>query len=185
MNSQKPLVAPVTSPAIEAVDGVLVNLKGMIEAGDLDGMTECREELIQEVMSEAQRLASSWSMIDGPFAAQHSKDDHELVEMEFQALIARVVHLPDSVEGIRFLQRWQEKRLANLREVMTHAKAGTVVQMVHPDSGAEADSVTLTDDMAKGMRIGMVAALAMFEKFPINMEVSAHLERTDRAESGC
>lgn len=177
MNSQKPFVAPVTSPTIETVDGVLLDLKTLIEAGDLDGMEACREELIEEVMSEAQRLASSWSMIDGPFADQHTKDDHELVEMEFQALINRVVHLPDSVEGIRFLQRWQEKRLASLREVMTHAKAGTVVQMVRPDSGDEAESITLTDDMAKGMRIGVVAALAMFEKFPINMELSPDLER--------
>jgi hypothetical protein len=177
MNSQKPFVAPVTSPAIETVGGVLLDLKAMIEAGDLDGMEACRADLIKEVMSEGQRLASSWSMIDGPFAAQHTKDDHELVEMEFQALIARVVHLPDSVEGIRYLERWLNTRLKQLDEVQEHVKAGTELQF----KGAEGNdqSVVLNEDMAKGMRMALVVARSVFEKFPITMDVSPDLERED------
>lgn len=181
MNSQKPFVVPVTSPAIEAVDGVLVNLKDMIEADDLDGMEECREELIQEVMTEARRLASSWSMIDGPFAAQHTKDDHELVEMEFQALIARVVHLPDSIEGIRYLERWLNARLGKLTEVREHVKAGTVVAFQGPEGDDQ--QLVLNEDIAKGMRVALAIAQTVFAKFPINMELSPDLERHD-SESG-
>lgn len=177
MNSQKPFVAPVTSQAIETADGVLLDLKALIEAGDLDGMEACREELIQEVMSEAQRLSSSWSMIDGPFAAQHTKDDHELVAMEFQALIARVVHLPDSVEGIRYLERWLNVRLKQLDEVREHIKAGTEMVFKGPDGDDQ--RLVLNEDTAKGMRLALVVARSVFEKFPINMELAPDLERND------
>jgi hypothetical protein len=175
MNSQKPFVAPVTSPAIETVEGVLLDLKEMIEAGNLDGMEACRADLIQEVMSESQRLASSWSMIDGPFAAQHTKDDHELVEMEFRALISRVVHLPDSVEGIRYLERWLNARLKNLDEVREHLKPGTELQFNGDDGNDQ--RVVLNEDMAKGMRMALVVARSVFDKFPISMDVSPDLER--------
>lgn len=151
---------------------------GLIDL-DLDEMTERREQLVQAVMDGAKALAKSWSQVDGPFAGEHQLADHQMVEDEFQALANRVVLLPQSVEGIRFLERWHASRLETLKEIERGSQAGNIIALRPKDQPDEHRDVTLTEDMATGLRMGMLLARSMFEKFPLTMTVDGEDQDDD------
>ncbi len=138
---------------------------------DKNEMEERREELVQAVMDGAKLLAKSWSQVDGPFATQHQMDDHQMVEDEFQTLASRVVYLPQSVEGVRFLERWYNHRLKSLKDIQEHAQPGNLISLRPKDQPEHHRDITLNDDTATGLRLGLTLALSLFEKFPLSMTV--------------
>jgi hypothetical protein len=128
---------------------------------------EGRQAILQQVMDKHQVVADAWSKADFPHAGDEAVIEHERQEQELINLVGRVLHLPDSVEGVRFLERWFNARTDTLKQVAESTKAGTVVQL---DDGSA--PVELNEDMAKGMQLGLLAARALFDKFPISMTVS-------------
>lgn len=144
----------------------------MLEKLDARSLRNYREELIDKIMSEQQIVSSSWSMIDSPFAQEHQKDDHDMLRDEFRALVANSVCLPQSVEGIRFLEQWYDARIAKLKHLAEVTIAGTTLAMRPPGQPEEHRDVTLNEDMARGMRVGLSLALSMFDKFPLSLTCS-------------
>lgn len=145
----------------------------VIEFGRLPGTdprqltAEGRQAILEEVMAMHQKVADAWSKADFPSAADDAIQEHERLEQELINLVGRVMHLPDSVEGIRFLERWFDMRVKTLADMMPCAKAGTLIQL----EGEEA-CVQLNEDMAKGMRLGLLAAQTVFNKFPLTMTIT-------------
>ncbi|MCK2122093.1 hypothetical protein [Pseudomonas sp. PNPG3] len=151
----------------KTAEGLVMGLADL----DQDEMKARREQLVQAVMDGAKALAKSWSQVDGPFAAQHQLDDHQMVEDEFLALTNRVVFLPQSVEGVRFLERWYNHRLESLKGIQDHAQAGNVISLRPKDQPEEHRDITLNEDMAAGLRLGIRLARSLLEKFPLTMTV--------------
>lgn len=151
------------------------NLAGLIVSGDPETLEQARQRTIEEVMTEHQVVSSAWSLIDGPFAQPHSVADHEIALDEYRALIGRVVHLPQSVEGIRFLESWFDHRMKQLGELREGAKAGNEVQWSTRDGNAPR-SLVLTEDMAKGIRMALAVVESLFEKFPLQLSVGEPLD---------
>lgn len=150
-----------TPPAIDFGSLPTTDPKQLTESG--------RQAILNEVMDMHERVAEAWSKADFPSASDEVVLEHERLEQELINLVGRVMHLPDSVEGIRFLERWFESRvksLANLRENVT---PGTRIQLA---GEGDQPAIELNDDMAKGMRLGLIAAQALFNKFPIDMAVT-------------
>jgi len=141
---------------------------GRLPTTDPAQLTEAgRQAILEEVMGMHEKVADAWSKADFPNAADDAVQEHERLEQELINLVGRVMHLPDSVEGIRFLERWFDSRVKQLADMMPCAKAGTLIQMAGEDT-----CVQLNEDMAKGMRLGLLAAQSLFHKFPINMEIT-------------
>ncbi|MDG9809449.1 hypothetical protein N7613_12505 [Pseudomonas juntendi] len=159
----------------QTAEGLVLGLADL----DKDEMAERREELVQAVMDGAKLLAKSWSQVDGPFAAQHQLDDHQMVEDEFLALANRVVFLPESVEGVRFLERWYNLRLDSLKSIQDHAQAGNLISLRPEDQPEEHRDITLNDDMAAGLRLGIRLARSLLEKFPLTMTLNDEVPDDD------
>lgn len=151
----------------QTAEGLALGL-GLVNL-DQNEMEVRRQELVRAVMDGAKLLAKSWSQVDGPFAAEHQLADHQMVEDEFLALANRVVVLPQSVEGIRLLERWHATRLEALKEIERGAQAGNVIALRPHDQPEEHRDVTLNADMANGLAMGLLLARSMFEKFPLTV----------------
>lgn len=134
---------------------------------------EGRQEILEQVMDMHEKVAKAWSKADFPNAPDDAVVEHERLEQELINLVGRVMHLPDSVEGVRFLERWFNARVKNLADMTPCAKAGTLIQLEGEES-----CIKLNEDMAKGMRLGLLAAQTVFNKFPLSMTI------TEREESG-
>ncbi|QSL90517.1 hypothetical protein [Pseudomonas atacamensis] len=145
-----------------------MNTAQNIASDDPESLEEARQRVIEQVMTEHQVVSSAWSMIDGPFAQQHAIADHQIALDEFRALIGRVVHLPQSVEGIRFLEHWFDHRMTQLDQLKEAAVAGNSVCWRTPD-GEVSEPVELSEDVAKGIRIALAVVGDLFAKFPLQM----------------
>lgn len=142
---------------------------GRLPTTDPKQLTEAgRQAILEEVMDMHEKVAAAWSKADFPNAGDDAIVEHERLEQELVNLVGRVMHLPDSVEGIRFLERWFDSRVKKLAEVMESARAGTSIQMADESEPL----LVLNEDVAKGMRVGLLAAQAIFGKFPITMTVT-------------
>lgn len=139
-----------------------------IASSDPESLEEARQRVIEQVMREHQVVSSAWSMIDGPFAQPHAIDDHQIALDEFRALIGRVVHLPQSVEGIRFLEHWYNHRVGQLDELKAAAVAGNSICWRTPE-GETSAPVELSEDVAKGIRIALAVVGGLFAKFPVQL----------------
>lgn len=135
---------------------------------DPELLEEARQRVIERVMSEHQVVSSAWSLIDGPFAQPHSVADHQIALDEFRALIGRVVHLPQSVEGIRFLEHWYQHRMGQLDQLREAAVAGNSICWRRP-GGEVSEPVELSEDVAKGIRIALAVVGDLFEGFPLRL----------------
>ena len=135
---------------------------------------QARERLLKQVMDTQQILAGQFSKIDHPYSTDDAKDDYVLATEEFKGLIRRVIHLPDSVEGIRFLESWHANRMEQVELLLAHAKAGNQVVL-----GVGTEPVVLTEDFAKGMRASLLVARSLFGKFPLQMTVTDGFEDED------
>jgi len=145
---------------------------GTLPTTDPAQVTEAgRQEILEQVMAMHEKVASAWSKADYPNAPEDAVLEHERLEQELINLVGRVMHLPDSVEGVRFLERWFDSRVKQLADMSVVAQAGTLIQFKDDPGGA----IQLNEDMAKGMRLGFIAAQTIFDKFPISMEIT---ERT-------
>lgn len=140
------------------------DLSGLIPATDTETPEQARDALIEKVMERQQALAAQFSKIDHPFVTEDAQDDYELATEEFRALIKCAVHMPESVEGIRFLQEWYNKRLAKLDMLRESAKAGT-----HIAYGDGAEPYVMTADFAKGMRATLAMVKMLFSAFPLEL----------------
>lgn len=141
---------------------------GRLPTTDPKQLTEAgRQAILEEVMDMHEKVAAAWSKADFPNAGDDAIVEHERLEQELINLVGRVMHLPDSVEGIRFLERWFNARVKYLGDTMEYAKAGTLIQLEGQDA-----CVHLNEDMAKGMRIGLLAAQTILGKFPLNMTIT-------------
>lgn len=141
---------------------------GRLPGTDPRQLTEAgRQAILEEVMEMHRDVAEAWSKADFPSASEEAQLEHERLEQELVNLVGRVMHLPDSVEGVRFLERWFDVRAKQLADMMPCAKAGTLIQL----QGEEA-CVQLNEDMAKGMRLGLLAAQTVFNKFPLTMTIT-------------
>lgn len=149
----------------------LIDIPGTVLAQlDPETRADVRRRLIEEVMEQHQVVSSAWSLIDGPFAGEDSIHEHGRLKHELENLVSRVVHLPDSVEGLRFLERWYSSRRDQLATLHNAVAPGVAVKFHNGDS--EPTELELNEDMAKGMRIALIAAQSLFGKFPLGIDLT-------------
>lgn len=143
------------------------DLSSLIAGDPPETPDEARERIISEVMGRQQALAEQFSRIDHPFVTDDAKDDYELATQEFEALIKCAVHMPESVEGVRFLAKWHESRMAQVELLLKHATPGNELVF-----GVGTDPVAISAEFAKGMRAALSVVSSMFSKFPLELSVS-------------
>lgn len=148
-------------------DNETPDLSGLIAGEPPETPEQARARIIGQVMASQQALSQQFSRIDHPFVTEDAQDDYELARHEFEALIKCSVHMPESVEGVRFLGAWHANRMAQIELLLENAKGGN--QMVF---GAGAEPVVITEDFAKGMRATLLVVRSLFEKFPLQLTVS-------------
>jgi hypothetical protein len=125
---------------------------------------------IKAIMDQAQVFASSWSMVGGPFAADDQLERAEEEKAELRKLITGAlegsVSAPQDVgEMIQSLLAWHKRQANQLQLISDNAKAGVTLQL----GVDEPVEIALTEDMAKGLRIGLVLALDRLGKLPISV----------------
>lgn len=125
---------------------------------------------IKAIMDQAQVFASSWSMVGGPFAADDQLERAEEEKAELRKLITGAlegsVSAPQDVgEMIQSLLAWHKRQANQLQLTSDNAKAGVTLQL----GVDEPVEIALTEDMAKGLRIGLVLALDRLGKLPISV----------------
>lgn len=125
---------------------------------------------IKAIMDQAQVFASSWSMVGGPFAADDQLERAEEEKAELKKLVTNAlegsVNAPQDVgEMIQSLLAWHKRQANQLQLISDNAKAGVKLQL----GVDEPVEIALTEDMAKGLRIGLVLALDRLGKLPISV----------------
>jgi len=125
---------------------------------------------IKAIMDQAQVFASSWSMVGGPFAADDQLERAEEEKAELKKLVTNAlegsVNAPQDVgEMIQSLLAWHKRQANQLQLISDNAKAGVTLQL----GVDEPVEIALTEDMAKGLRIGLVLALDRLGKLPISV----------------
>lgn len=149
-------------------NGPVVDLTNLVRLEFTPTQHQARESLVAEVMASHRQVAKAFSAIDGPFAGEDSVHEHGRLEHEFEHLVGRVVHLPESVEGVRLLEQWFEVKTKALTDIGAGATAGVAIQM-QETGGAKSAPIILNADMAKGLRLGMHIARQVLGKFPLSM----------------
>lgn len=152
-------------------DNETPDLSGLVSPAPVPTVEKARELLLSRVMACQQALSEQFSKIDHPFATDDAKDDHELLRDEFQALIRCSIHMPESVEGVRFLEAWHKNRLDQVALLLAHAHPGN--ELVLGEGNAP---MAISADFAKGMRAGLMVAQSMFRDFPLTLTTSAYEE---------
>lgn len=143
------------------------DLSALITVEPPETPDQARERILRQVVVAQRNLAKQFSKIDHPYATDDAKDDYALSVEEFKGLIRCVIHLPDSVEGIRFLERWHANRMEQIELLLSHAKEGNRLVF-----GADTVPVAISDDFAKGLRAGLLLTRQLFDKFPLQMTVT-------------
>lgn len=144
------------------------DISGLIPPTPTETPEQAREALIEKVMARQQALAAQFSKVDHPFVTEDAQDDYQLATEEFRALIKCSVHMPESVEGIRYLQEWYSKRLAKLDMLRDSAREGNQIAY-----GEGAEPYVMTADFAKGMRATVAMVKTLFTAFPLELTTSA------------
>lgn len=147
-------------------DNETPDLSGLIPPTLTETPEQARDALIEKVMERQQALAKQFSKIDHPYVTEDAKDDYELAKEEFRSLIKCVVHMPESVEGVRFLEGWHKNRMAQVDLLLEHAKPGN--KMVFSKGSLP---VTISADFAKGMGAALLLVRTMFGKFPLELSL--------------
>lgn len=134
-------------------------------------MSEKHQTPADRLMEQAQVFASAWSLVDGPFddghALEKAEDEKEnLRDMIEELLEAQSEQVEGIVESIQQLIDWHQGRVEKLKTLEENAKEGVVLD--YSDG-----QITLTSDMAKGIRIALVIALSFIGKLPITLGRSA------------
>lgn len=132
---------------------------------------QARKRIIAKVMASQQALAEQFSKIDHPFVTEDAKDDYELATQEFEALIKCAVHMPESVEGVRFLADWHANRMAQVQLLLDHATPGKELVF-----GTGTQPVAISAEFSKGMRAALLVVQTMFAKFPLELTTSEELD---------
>lgn len=143
------------------------DLSSLIAGEEPETLEEARERIISEVMGRQQALAEQFSRIDHPFVTEDAKDDYDLAAQEFEALIKCAVHMPESVNGVRFLEKWHANRMAQIELLLEHATPGNELVF-----GAGNEPVAISAEFAKGMRAALLVVSSMFAKFPLELSTS-------------
>ena len=138
------------------------DLTGLVSPAPVPTVEKASELLLSKVMASQQALSEQFSKIDHPFATDDAKDDYELSRDEFQALIRCSIHMPASVEGVRFLEAWHNNRLDQVALLLAHAKPGNQLVL-----GEGAEPVPISAEFAQGMRASLMVVQAMFRDFPL------------------
>ena len=138
------------------------DLSALVPVLPQETTAEARDELIARVMSRQQALSVQFSKIDHPFATDDAKDDYALARDEFQALLQCSVHMPESVEGIRFLEGWHANRMGQIEKLLKHTEAGERIAIGE-------HTLVMSEDFARGMRAGLMVVRMMFKPFPLEL----------------
>ncbi|MCF4997343.1 hypothetical protein GIW70_11015 [Pseudomonas syringae] len=125
---------------------------------------------IKAIMDQAQVFASSWSMVGGPFAADDQLECAEEEKAELQKLVTSAlegsVNAPQDVgEMVEALLTWHKRQVDQLQIITDNAKEGVSIQLGTSDPV----ELLLTEDMAKGLRLGLSLAVARLGKLPISV----------------
>lgn len=147
------------------------DLSGLVSPAPVPTVEKARELLLTKIMAGQQALSEQFSKIDHPFATGDARDDHELARDEFQALIRCSVHLPESVEGVRFLEAWHKNRLDQVSLLLEHAQPGNKLVL-----GKGADPMPITAEFAAGMRAALMVVQSMFRDFPLALTTTLNDE---------
>lgn len=132
---------------------------------------QARERIIGKVMASQQALAEQFSKIDHPFVTDDAKDDYELATQEFKALISCAVHMPESVEGVRFLADWHANRMAQVQLLLDHATPNN--EMVF---GTGTQPVAINAEFSRGMRAALLLVQSLLSTFPLELTTSEELD---------
>lgn len=138
------------------------DLSGLVAPAPVPTVDKACEQLLSKVMASQQALSEQFSKIDHPFATDDTRADYELARDEFSALIRCSIHMPQSVEGVRFLEAWHANRMEQIEVLVAHANAGN-----HLVVGETAEPMAISEEFAKGMRVGLLVVQAMFRDFPL------------------
>jgi hypothetical protein len=147
------------------------DLSSLIPSVPVETMDQARDSLIAKVMTSQQALSEQFSKIDHPFVTEDAKEDYELATDEFRALIKCVIHLPQSVEGIRFLERWHANRMQQIELLLSHARPGSTLVL-----GEGSKPFDMSEDFARGMHAALTVVQSMFKAFPLELSVSEEPE---------
>lgn len=150
------------------------DLSALVAPAPVATVEHARDQLLARIMACQQALSEQFSKVDHPYATEDAKDDHELARDEFQALLRCSIHMPESVEGVRFLEAWHKNRLEQVEVLLEHAKAGNQLVM-----GEGSPPMAISAEFAKGMRASLMVVLAMFKDFPLALTTTLD----DEAES--
>ena len=113
-------------------------------------------------------------MVGGPFAADDQLERAEDEKLEPEKLVAGAlegtVGAPQEVgEIIEALLAWHKRQADQLQIITDNAREGVTLQLGTDDPV----EIMLTEDMAKGLRIGLVLALDRMGKLPISVSHDA------------
>lgn len=142
------------------------DLSSLLDGATPETMEGARAKTIALLMSRQQALAEQFSKIDHPFVTEDAQDDYALAKQEYEALIKCAVFMPQSVEGIRFLEGWHTNRMTQIKRLVAHTAPGAVVAF-----GAGSEPYTMTEDFAKGMFAALTVVQSMFRDFPLTLTV--------------
>jgi hypothetical protein len=140
----------------------------LMASGDPESLEQARRRLFDEVMAEQEVVSRAWSQIDGPFSHPDSVADYESARAKFLSLVDGIIHMPDSIEGLRYLEQWLAFRMKQISEM----KAGAVVgqRLTWRIQGIDGiESLLLSEDSAKAIQVVLAIVEGLFEKFPLSV----------------
>lgn len=71
------------------------------------------------------------------------------------------------LEALRLVAQWHEAGVTNINTMLDNTKAGVILNM---GDQAAPTQVVLTEEMAKGFKIGLILALSMLGELPFKLE---------------
>ncbi|MDP2244063.1 host nuclease inhibitor protein [Pseudomonas sp.] len=131
-------------------------------------MPEKNQTPTDHIMKQAQVFASAWSLVGGVFDSGNAMADAEEAKEELRDMVdgllqSHVEQIEGVADAMESLVDWHANKIRQLQELKDGAVAGTTI-----DFGSDC-SVTLTEDMSKGMRAALAIALEFVGTLPITL----------------
>jgi hypothetical protein len=131
-------------------------------------MPEKNKTPADHIMDQAQVFASAWSLVGGVFDSGNAMADAEEAKEELRDMVdgllqSHVEQIEGVADAVESLVDWHANKIRQLQELKDGAVAGTTI-----DFGGDC-TVTLTEDMSKGMQAALAIALEFVGTLPITL----------------